>query len=670
MKPSHSIPSALFFLSFIASGACAQTTPPAGAATPATPAAQAQVTPPPPAVPPTFQAVMKRILPENGQGIGRPGGEKNIYYKRLILRMYAANGQQPLWDAVAVKSLSDALIGLLGDGLNPDDYRFQEIAPYLDDSTQSPPSLEEQAWVDVLLTEAYLRALDNLEYGKVDPDTLDADSNYAPARDGKDRSSQLLSWIKQGRIDQAFDKARPKHDRYLRLKAALSDYRKIKQAGGWPLIPAGKSLKPGKSDSRVPLLRRRLAITGDISAPDRAADANPAAETAAAPVAAQQGAAAQLPPCTSETLVTGEGEKCGAVVSAESLRYDEGLVEGVKKFQARHNMEPDGVIGRGTLAAMNVTVEARIDQLRLNMERQRWYYPWELDEYLLIDVAGFHVYWMKGQEALWQERVQVGQRLTKTPIFRDQIEHIIFNPTWSVPPGINRRTILPSLKVDPSYLDKKGYQLLDERGKPIDPYSVDWESLSKMPFTVRQPPGEDNALGLVKFMFPNKFSVFLHDTNHRDLFTKQERTTSNGCIRLRDPFYLAEHLLARQGWDRARIDQVLATGKTTQTNLEKPLPILIQYSTTMATEDEVSFREDIYKRDEDLLAALKGPFQLPLSELPKDEQARIRATLVSASASTADLIAPEAEIIGDPIPSSFNGSNVGSTAAPNYFDIP
>ncbi|MBU0499109.1 MAG: L,D-transpeptidase family protein [Gammaproteobacteria bacterium] len=593
---------------------------------------------------------MRQILPEDGQRFGKLDGEGPIYYKPRILRLYAANGWQPLWNPAAVKSLSAALSGLAADGLNPDDYRFQETTPYLGDSAQTPHSLGELASVDILLTEACLRALDNLEYGKVDPDTLDADSNYAPARDGKDRSARLVSWIKQGRIEEAFDEARPKHDRYLWLKSALNHYRQIQAAGGWPLIPAGKSLKPGKTDGRVPLIRRRLVITGDLAPnPKDSAVANTEPSTGQADAAAAQ--AAELPPTTPDKL----------------HHFDKELEQAVKKFQERHNLEPDGVIGPATLAMMNVTVDVRIDQLRLSMERQRWYFPKGLDEYLLIDVAGFHVYWMKGQEALWQERVQVGQRLTKTPIFRDQIEHIIFNPTWSVPPGINRRTILPSLKVDASYLDKKGYELLDDRGKTIDPRSVDWEILSKMPFTVRQPPGRGNALGLVKFMFPNKFSVFLHDTNHRDLFTKQERTTSNGCIRLQDPFYLAEHLLARQGWDRARIDRVLATGKTTQTNLERPLPILVQYSTAVATENQVSFREDIYKRDEDLLAALNGPFQLPLSELPKEAQARVRATLISASASTANLIAPEAEIIGDPVSKSVN---VGSAKAPNYFDIP
>lgn len=628
MKNYGSLANRLLFLLFSAGAAFAEP-PPAETAPSPVPAPQTETAPPVEA--PSFQTLVNQILPQDGQRFGKLGAEMTLYYKPLILRLYKENGQQPLWNPAAIQSLADALKGLSEEGLNPDEYRFGAIASYLDAPSQTPPSPAEQAKADILLTEACLRALDNLQYGKVDPDSLDADSNYAPARNGQDRAPQLLSWIKQGRIDEAFNGARPQHDRYKWLKAALSQYRQIREAGGWSPVPAGKTLKPGGSDSRIPLIRRRLVITGD------------------------------LPPPVQETAAT------DAAPAAESIRFDEELVQGVKKFQQRHNLEANAVIGPATLAAMNVPVEQRIDQLRLNMERQRWYFAKDLDEHLIVDVAGFAIFWMKGQEVQWQERVQVGQRMTKTPIFRDQIEHVIFNPTWSVPPGINRRTILPSLKLDASYLDKKGYELLDEKGKPIDPYSIDWESLSKMPFTVRQPPGNGNALGLVKFMFPNKFSVFLHDTNHRDLFTKQERTTSNGCIRLRDPFYLAEHLLARQGWDRARIDKVLATGKTTQTNLETPLPILVQYSTAVAAENEVSFREDIYKRDAQLLAALDGPFQPALSELPKEAQARKRAQLVSASASAANLLGPEPEIIGMPI---FNEPKSEQGKAPNYFDLP
>lgn len=554
-------------------------------------------------IPHMFQQSVEQLLPEGASSVAKlPSGE-TIYRKRLIQKMYQDNDRHPLWNPISIQSLSDALSVLSEDGLNPGEYQFDAIRPYLLDPNLKPQTTEEAAKIDILLTEAYLRALYHLDYGKVDPERLDADHNFTAERNDEERSPLFLSWVQKGRVDLAFDWVRPKSDRYKSLKAALLSYQKIEAAGGWPTIANGKTIKSGDSDSRIPSIRTRLALTGDLA-------------SAAGPDV-----------------------------------YDEELEQAVKRFQARHDMKVDAVIGPSTIIAMNEPVARRIDQIRINLERERWYFPHDLDEYLLVDAAGFKVYWIKDNKIIWQELVQVGKRFTSTPIFRDQIEHIDFNPTWSVPPGINKRTILPSLKLDASYLDKKGYQLLDESGRSIDPRDVDWDEISEMPYTVRQPPGWDNALGKVKFMFPNKHSVFLHDTNHRDYFVKQKRTTSSGCIRLRNPLVFAERLLGRQeGWDRTRIDKTVASNKTTRVNLEKPLPILIQYSTVVAEGDEVTFRDDMYRRDAKLLAALDQPFEVHLPDLPQTTQARIRATVKSASASAAKLLAPEPEIIGEPVP--------------------
>jgi L,D-transpeptidase YcbB len=587
--------------------ATTETAPPAEAAAPTVVAVVGNMTVPTETAPPLtthlFQQAVKQMLPRDGRLVTKLASRETIYRKRLILKMYQDNDQHPLWTPISIQSLSDALSVLSEDGLNPNEYQFDAIKPYLNDPNLKPQTTEETARIDILLTEAYLRALYHLDYGKVDPERLDADHNFASAHNDEERSPLFLSWVQKGRIDLAFDWVRPKSDRYTSLKAALISYQKIMAAGGWPVIPSGKAIKLGGSDSRIPLIRARLSLTGDLASP-----AGPAV-------------------------------------------FDEELEQAVRKFQTRHDMKVDAVVGPSTIVAMNKPVERRVDQIRINLERERWYFPKALDEYLLVDAAGFKVYWMKDNEVIWQELVQVGKRFTSTPIFRDQIEHIDFNPTWSVPPGINKRTILPSLKVDASYLDKKGYQLLDSTGEQMDPRNVDWDEIEKMPYTVRQPPGWSNALGKVKFMFPNKHSVFLHDTNHRDYFAKKTRTTSSGCIRLRNPFVFAERLLGRQGgWDRARIDDIVATNRTTRVNLEKPLPILIQYSTVAATEGEVTFRTDMYRRDAKLLAALDGSFEIHLPDLPKTSQARIRSMVKSASASAAKFLSPEAEIIGEPVP--------------------
>ncbi len=554
-------------------------------------------------VPDPFQSAIKSLLPDNNRSTAKLEDGTNIYRKRVILKMYQENGFKALWTQISILSLADALSVINKDGLNPADYQFDKIRPLLTDPSQIPQSPQEAAVVDILLTESYLRALYNLNYGKVDPDLLDADHNYTQERKDEQLTSQYLSWIKQGRIDAAFDWARPNSHRYSLLKSALSRYLKIKEKGGWPTIPAGKTIEPGKEDERILMLRFRLAAEGDL------------------PYAP------------------------GPQV------YDEVLQHGVKMFQERHHLKADGVIGPATLKVMNIPVERRIQQIRANLDRERWYYPRDVDEYLLVDVADYKVYWMKQDKIYWQSLVQVGKSYTTTPIFRDQIEHIDFNPTWSIPQSIKRLNILPSLQADSSYLQKKGYDLLDDYGNKVDPRSIDWDEVNEMNYTVRQPPGWGNALGKVKFMFPNKHSVFLHDTNQRNYFAKTKRTTSHGCIRLKNPFDFAEMLLRnKEGWDRGRIDNLSASNRTTTVKLDKPLPILIEYSTITVTGDKVIFREDIYNRDRKHIARLDNPFTLHLPDLPRSRQIALRSGVSSASRSSARSLSPRAEIIGGPDP--------------------
>jgi murein L,D-transpeptidase YcbB/YkuD len=548
-----------------------------------------------------FQEAIKRVLPDNHSSTARLADGTNIYRKDIILNLYSENGYRPLWTPISVMSLANALSVIERDGLNLQDYYFDQINAFLNNPSLTAQSTEEAATVDILLTEAFLRALYNLDYGKVDPELLDADHNYAQERKDKPQVSQYLSWIRQGRIDAAFDATRPKSAKYQHLKSALAHYLQIKANGGWPSIPSGDALKLGKEDERIGLIRSRLFAEGYLATP------------------------------------TGPNT------------FDAQVELGIKRFQERHNLKADGVVGPSTLGVMNITVDRRINQIRANLDRERWYFPRDVSEYLLVDVADFKVYWMKGQNIYWQSLVQVGKSSTTTPIFRDLIEHIDFNPTWSVPASIKRLSILPSLQVDSSYLDKKGYDLIDDHGNKVDPHSIDWDNTSEIPYTVRQPPGRGNALGKVKFMFPNKHSVFLHDTNQRNYFAKTKRTTSHGCIRLKNPFDFAEMLLQnKSGWDRARIDNLLASNRTTTVKLDKPLPILIQYSTVTAGNDQVIFREDIYHRDAKVIAALDKPFKLHLPDLPRSTQVALRSGVLSASRNSARYLGPRAEVIGVP----------------------
>jgi murein L,D-transpeptidase YcbB/YkuD len=496
---------------------------------------------------------------------------RTLYAADLMQRMYQLNAMQPLWQERSSDDLLQAIDGLAADGLSPEDYRFPEMIGLLQRRSAGGLTPEQSADLDLLLTESYARAVYNLYFGKVDAERLDANINFLrKLEETKDPASWLLGHLRESRVARAFEQARPKNVRYQWLKNALLRYQGYEAAGGWQPVPGGEVLKPGQRDSRVAALRSRLAVTGDLT----------------------------------------------EAFQVDSELFDAGLESAVKGFQRRHGLQVDGVVGPGTLAALNLPVQARIEQIRVNLERQRWIMHEAYDEFLVVDIAGFQVYWIKDDEVVWQEEVQVGKEYTQTPVFMDRIRYLDFNPTWTIPPGILKRSILPNLKKNPDYLTQKGYLLLTQDGKPVDPKTVDWQNLKGFPYLVRQPPGPDNALGLVKFMFPNPHYVFLHDTNHRDLFDRTRRTFSSGCVRVRNPFDLAERLLAGQdGWDPGRIEQVVASGNTTRVNLERPLRILITYSTAMATPVEVYFKPDIYQRDAPVLTALNGDFQVHQRDL-------------------------------------------------------
>jgi murein L,D-transpeptidase YcbB/YkuD len=490
---------------------------------------------------------------------------QTLHAANLMQRMYRGNGQKPLWSDAAIDDLLTAIDGLGADGLTPADYRFPQLDPLLRARAEGGLSPAAAAELDLLLTEAFARAVYNLHFGKVDAERLDPNINFARAMGGDDPAPDLLQAIRRGEIAATFDEARPGNVRHQWLKDGLARYRQYQAQGGWAPVPKGATLKPGQRDPRVPPLRARLAVTGELA--------------------------------TTE--------------AADPELFDAELEAGVRAFQRRHGLEDDAAVGPATLAALNVPVEQRIEQIRVNLERQRWIMHEAYDEFLIVDIAGFQVYWVKDNQVIWQEQVQVGKEYTQTPVFKDKIRYLDFNPDWTIPPGILRRSVLPNLKKDPDYLGKKGYHLLTMQGDRVDPKSVDWNAIKGFPYMVRQPPGPDNALGQVKFMFPNPHYVFLHDTNHRELFDRTGRDFSSGCVRVRNPFDLAERLLAGQdGWDRARIDQVVASGKNTRVNLDRPLRILIAYSTVTASADQVYFKPDVYQRDAQVLAALDGEFRV------------------------------------------------------------
>jgi L,D-transpeptidase YcbB len=457
--------------------------------------------------------------------------------------LYQRRAFRPAWtNAAATDGLLRAIRESADDGLDPADYHLAAIERLRASAASTP---EAQAHLDLLLTDAAVRLAYHLRFGKVDPEALDPNWNMVSDLGGIDPVTVLQQAIDGGRVYEALVELKPRYPFYTRLKGALAEYRRIAAAGGWETIPAGgAALKPGVTDDRVVRLRHRLGVTGDLPA---AAAADP------------------------------------------SSKYDAAVETGVKAFQERHGLPVDGALGKATLAALNVPVSARIDQIRATLERCRWVMHDMPDRFVLVNVAGFTVTLMGPDGPTWDSAVVVGKPYTKTPIFRADMRYIVLNPTWTVPPGIMKGEVIPGMRRDPNYLQRKGYVMVNGQ--------------------VVQPAGPKNALGRVKLIFPNPHHVYLHDTPSKSYFKETSRTFSHGCVRVAKPLELAALALDDPAWTTQTLDEAVATGKTRTIVLQKPLPVLILYWTAAVTPDgRVHFLPDVYGRDPAIIRALGAGF--------------------------------------------------------------
>ncbi|MDE2154808.1 MAG: L,D-transpeptidase family protein [Xanthomonadaceae bacterium] len=475
-------------------------------------------------------------------------------------QFYEQHAFAPAWGrADTVQQLLRALQGMTGDGLDPQDYGLSQLAQRQAALATPAATPSQRAQFDLLATEAYLSALMDLQRGKVDPATLDPHWNFdAHQLDPVQGVQAARAAVDEGRVAESFERARPQHPIYARLRTALAQLRAVAAQGGWLSIPAGAALKPGMDDPRVPLLRQRLQLGGYL------------------PVTTQ-------PP----------GE-----------RYDTALAEAVRRFQQAQYLPADGVLGEATRAALNVPVSARIDQLRVNLERARWLLHHLQGDFVVVDIAGYQVTYYRDGAPAWHSRVQVGKPYRSTPVFKSQITYLTLNPTWTVPPTILRHDILPRLRKGLGYLAANRLRVLDSQGRPVAPSSVDWNHPRGI--VLRQDAGSGNALGRLAIRFPNDYSVYMHDTPHKELFARERRAFSSGCIRVERPRELAVLLLDDpQQWNRAALDRAIDTDQTRTVSLRRPVPLLLAYWTVHLDDDgTLGFRPDIYRRDAAVLAAL------------------------------------------------------------------
>jgi murein L,D-transpeptidase YcbB/YkuD len=253
----------------------------------------------------------------------------------------------------------------------------------------------------------------------------------------------------------------------------------------------------------------------------------------------------------------------------------------------------------------------RIDQIRVNLERIRWVLHEDLDTFVFVNIPGFKVYYVQNEKLEWTSRAQVGKLFRQTPVFKADMTYLEFNPTWTIPPTILAKDILPAVRKDPDYLQKRDIRVIDSNSKVVNPKSINWSKYTgeNFPYQLRQDPGPNNALGQVKFMFPNKHMVYLHDTPNKNLFDRESRAFSSGCVRIENPFEFAQLLLGKE-WNANRIDKIIESKKTTAVKLENPVPVILFYLTALPEFDgRFHFRNDVYSRDEAVLEDLNAAFK-------------------------------------------------------------
>lgn len=485
------------------------------------------------------------------------GGEGNA---AAVTQFYGQRQYRPAWDEPGRREALVALVrGLPGHGLPTADFPLESLGRAAPETGGGAEAVAER---EVLFTTSLARLARYLAVGKVDPRRLYPEWNFAPAPEPEEAARQLEALLQAPALAPAVEGLAPSQPEYQGLRTALKRYRQLAAGGGWAQVPPGPSLKPGMVDPRVVALRARLQAEGEAVA------ANGAATT-----------------------------------------YDADLQAAVARFQARHGVEPDGAVGKRTLAELNVPAAGRVDQIRVNLERLRWVARDRVGDHLMVDIPGYTARLYLGGQRIWDSKVVVGRPYRKTPAFRADLAYLVLNPRWVVPPTILREDVLPKLANDPGYLAAHEMTVVDGAGHPVEAAAIDWQKYrgGGFPYQIVQVPGPENPLGQIKFMLPNPHAIYLHDTPSRRLFQRTERAQSSGCVRLEKPIDLAVLLLDDPArWSREALEAELATGTTRSVTVKRRVPTLVLYFTAEA-DGEVRFRPDLYGRDGAVLAGLERP---------------------------------------------------------------
>lgn len=486
-------------------------------------------------------------------------------YQQELTEVYSQRKYQPLWISPS-SHLNEGGLALLNvltnadlQGLNPKDYDQSELhwlhrTDQLFSEDQQVLRMNVLARFEVVLSKNFLKLLDHVTAGRLSPEHINGKWYL---QDHRPSLTQIMvDAIDEGIVAMLTSLAGG-HEGYAPLLEALKQYHRIKADGGWPNIAEGPLLAQGTKGTRVKALGRRLTATGDLHTMNNKSS------------------------------------------------FDQEVVEAVKKFQARHDMAMDGMVGPQTLKTLNVPVESRIQQILVNLERRRWMPRTFGPEYIMVNIPDFRLTAFRNGEPHLTMAVIVGKPMSQTPIFGDVLEYLVINPYWNVPRSITKEEILPKVQEDSAYLEQKNLEVVDRDGQPMERSLLTAENIEAGTIRIRQKPGPTNALGLVKFMFPNDHAIYLHDTPADHLFDASERDFSHGCIRVERPTDLAEFLLGEK-WSRKDIMRTLESSERQAIQLPQSMPVYILYLTTWVAEDgTLQFRDDPYGHDERLWTSLQ-----------------------------------------------------------------
>lgn len=471
-------------------------------------------------------------------------------------QFYTRRHYEPVWTAATgpnnrASTLRQFLHVSDEEGLAPADFHLAAI-----ENIWHHRRLDDLATLDILLSDAFLRYVYQVRMGRLSP--IDVGTPWHIDVPEIDPLTLLQKILRQADFEDALRQLPPQHSGYRRLRDELARYRKLAAGGGWPNLRKGPKLREGVRHPQVAELRQRLHAEGDL----------------------QQ------------------------TQSEDKTLFDTELKFAVDRFQVRHGLKMDGVVGARTRAAMNVSVADRIAQIELNMDRWRWL-PRKLgDRYLIVNTAAFELTGFEKDRPTLTMWVVIGKQERQTPVIGGAMHTVVFNPYWTVPTTIVIEDLVPEQLRDPRYLQARKIRVFSNLARQIevDPRKVDWASYTRenFPYVLRQDPGPRNPLGRYKFLFSNEFDVYLHDTPTRRLFEQKERTFSSGCIRVEDPLQLARFLLAANpGWDKPHILMAVQSGHTEEVKLVKSVPIYLLYLTAWVGPDEtIHFYPDVYAWDE------------------------------------------------------------------------